>query len=318
MMRGHRGIRFWVAGLFLLPGVLAGQARMTSHPAQLVGRNGDPDSPLQLTPAETRLHESTSTLIDWTPQQIRDFPALHNLQLAGSQAELPIILHRAGQTGDMTYQEFPRIACDEVVTSEIGSTPRAKHEKFRYIVFPRRVDDLDSLEEYRTDPERNQPGELKFGDLFMITSGFASTWMFLSPEEQHDSQFRYFGTQRIRNRECHVVGFAQDPGKARNFGELQIGGKPATMYLQGLAWIDSQTFQIQRVVIWLLAPLPDIHLDSMTATVDFSAVRPNGSERVMWLPRDVKVRVLYRGTAVRNTHHYSNFKLFRVESTIKP
>ncbi len=67
MMRGHRGIRFWVAGLFLLPGVLAGQARMTSHPAQLVGRNGDPDSPLQPTRSTTRLYESTSTLIELDP-----------------------------------------------------------------------------------------------------------------------------------------------------------------------------------------------------------------------------------------------------------
>jgi len=39
---------------------------------------------------------------------------------------------------------------------------------------------------------------------------------------------------------------------------------------------------------------------------------------VLWLPRDVKVWALYRGVTVRNTHQYSNFKLFRVESAIKP
>jgi hypothetical protein len=38
---------------------------------------------------------------------------------------------------------------------------------------------------------------------------------------------------------------------------------------------------------------------------------------VLWLPREVKVDIVYRGMEVHNTHHYSNFKLFRVESTIK-
>jgi hypothetical protein len=69
---------------------------------------------------------------------------------------------------------------------------------------------------------------------------------------------------------------------------------------------------------WLLAPRMDISLNSQISTVDFYPVQPSGSERVLWLPRDVKVWVHYRGIEIRNTHHYSNFKLFRVESTIKP
>jgi len=39
--------------------------------------------------------------------------------------------------------------------------------------------------------------------------------------------------------------------------------------------------------------------------------------RVLWLPRDVEVEDLYRGIKIHNIHHYSDFKLFRVESTIK-
>jgi len=151
-----------------------------------------------------------------------------------------------------------------------------------------------------------------------ITSGFASILQFFNPDQRYDSHFRYFGTQWIRNRKSYVIGFAQDPERARNVGEVQIGGKDATVYLQGLAWIDSHSFQMLRIMIWLLAPRMDLDLSSMTATIDFYPVQPSGSKRALWLPRDVKVRVLYRGTTVRNTHHYSNFKLFRVESTIKP
>jgi hypothetical protein len=87
---------------------------------------------------------------------------------------------------------------------------------------------------------------------------------------------------------------------------------------QGLAWIDSETFQILRITTWLLAPRKDISLSSQTSTVDFYPVQPSGFEKVLWLPGDVTVTLVSRGTKVRNTHRYSNYKLFRVESTIKP
>src|SRR5271157_341501 len=57
-------------------------------------------------------------------------------------------------------------------------------------------------------PRGEPPAKFSLGDFYMTTSGFASTWLYLSPAEQHDSCFRYFGIQAIRDRECHVMGFA--------------------------------------------------------------------------------------------------------------
>jgi hypothetical protein len=115
-----------------------------------------------------------------------------------------------------------------------------------------------------------------------------------------------------------VVGFAQDPERARSGGVFSDYGKSIVVLLQGLAWIDSETFQLLRISTWLLAPRTDIGLTSEESTVDFYPVQPKGFEGVLWLPHDVKVRIIYQGFHVRNTHQYSNFKLFRVESTIKP
>jgi hypothetical protein len=95
-------------------------------------------------------------------------------------------------------------------------------------------------------------------------------------------------------------------------------GKSATLLVQGLAWIDSKSFQMLRIMTWLLAPRTDINLSAATSTVDFYPVQPSGTERVLWLPRDVTLWVRFRDIYIRNTHRYSNFKLFRVESTIKP
>jgi hypothetical protein len=115
------------------------------------------------------------------------------------------------------------------------------------------------------------------------------------------------------------VGFAQDPKRARPAEEISIAGKnEVSVFVQGLAWIDSQTFQTLRIMTWLLAPLTDLRLSTQISTIDFYPIQPIGTNRVLWLPRDVEVRIVYRGADTRNTHSYSNFKLFRVESTIKP
>src|SRR5580692_11042729 len=123
IMRCRRGTYFLLVCRIFLSGTLMGQVGRSLHT-------------LQHTPSEIGLHELSSTLTGWSSQQIRDFPALRTLQAAGSQDELPIILDGAGKTAAAAYQELPRISCDEALTSESGSPPKTKHQKFRYMVFP--------------------------------------------------------------------------------------------------------------------------------------------------------------------------------------
>ena len=284
-----------------------------------------PEPTLQLTPSEIEIYKRAQTLIDWTPSQIHDSPFLHKLRPTGSQDQLPMVLERVGRTGTLLFHDFPQVSCDEEVFSEMifparysGIRHGANLHKFRYIVIPRPAGDFPAFEEYRTDLKGNHFDDSSSSDSFMITSGFASSWLYLSPANQPDNRFRHFGTQTIRNRKCHVVGFAQDPERVHSIAGLRMGGKSLVVLVQGLAWIDSQTFQVLRVITWLLAPRTDVGLRSQISTVDLYTVKLRGSERALWLPREVTVEVVYRGIEVRNTHHYSNFKLFRVESTIKP
>ena len=283
-----------------------------------------PEPARQLTPSEIEIYKSAHTLIDWTPRQIKHSRFLRNLRPARSQDQLPMVLERVGQTVTLLFHDFPNIACDEEVISEVPSDARLgvlatsrSFLKFRYIAIPRPTGDFPGFEEYRTDLKGNPVDPAGLSDLFFITANFTSTCLYLSPADQHASHFRHFGIQTIRERECHVVGFAQEPESVRRAGRFQARGKRVAVLVQGLAWIDSETFQILRVTTWLLAPRTDIGLNSQASTVDFYPVRPSGYDRVLWLPRNVTVVTNYRGTWFSNTHHYSNFKLFRVESTIK-
>jgi hypothetical protein len=232
-----------------------------------------------------------------------------------------MVLERVGQPVTLLLHEFPQIACDEQVTSEslsIGyrTRPGITH-KFRYIAIPRSLGSFQGFEEYRTDLKGNPLDAARLRDFFLITSNYISTCLYLSPTDRDSSRFRLFGAQSIRERECHVVGFAQEPEKVRRVGTFRFQDKRVVLLVQGLAWIDTETFQVMRIMTWLLAPRPDIGLSVHTSTVDFYPVQLSGFERVLWLPREVTVLTDYRGVLIRNTHHYSNFKLFRVTSTIK-
>ena len=288
------------------------------RPRQVTASPQVPGPSLSLTLSEIKIYGRAQTLIAWTPRQIHDCPFLRGLQPAEHQDQLPMVLDRAGQTGNQLFHDFPRIACDEnVFTEATGIVVRTKSHKFRYIVIPQSDGHALAFDEYRTDLKGNPLESSRLGDFIMFTSDFASTSLYLSPADQNDSRFRYFGMQTIRNRDCHVVGFAQDPVKVHSVSVILIEGKSVTLLVQGLAWIDAKSLQILRIVTWLLAPRGDIGLSSEVSTVDFYPVKPSGSERVLWLPRDVTVKIRYGNWAVRNTHHYSNFKLFRVESKIK-
>jgi hypothetical protein len=289
-----------------------------------------PKPAVRLTPSEIELYKNAKTLMDWTPREIKDNPVLRKLRPPGNPDQLPTVLERVGQTCADLFQDFPRVSCDEAIVSDAcrvyginsGNTVFGPHflvrHDFRYIVVPRPIGDSPGFEEYRTDPKGNPLDAESLKGFAVVTSDFASSFLYLSPADQQDNRFRYLGMQKIREHECLVVGFAQNPESVRSANFFYFKGQNHLVLVQGLAWIDAQTFQVLRIITWLLAPRPDIELTSQTSTVDFYPVRPSESTKDLWLPRDVQVEIQFDSVRVHNTHHYTNFKLFRVESTIKP
>jgi len=325
-MKGRAQVRAFLAALAFIGAVMGGGRQPLAAPPQAV------ESRLELSPSEIKIYKSAQTLIDWAPKQIHHCPYLRKLRPVQSQDGLPKLLGLVGQTVTLQFHDFPQIACDEVISETrpedklefmwdrpiTETSDAAERQKFRYIIVPWPVGDVPAFEEYRTDLHGNPLDASRLRGFSMFSAKYASTCLHFSPADQHDDRFRYFGIQTVRERECHVVGFAQQPEKARRIDRFHSQGATFGLLCQGLAWIDPESFQILRVTSWLLAPRTDIGLSSLTSTVDLYPVQPSGSERVLWLPRDVTVMLVSRGKRVRNTHRYSDYKLFRVESTIKP
>ncbi len=114
-----------------------------------------------------------------------------------------------------------------------------------------------------------------------------------------------------------MVAYAQIPGKAHLVGNFQSGRTSMTTFTQGLAWIDAISYRIVRLHTDLLRPLPELRLKREAMNIDFSEVHFKKSQMALWLPAQVEVMIDWNGKVLRNTHAYSDFKIFNVDSSEK-
>ncbi len=248
-------------------------------------------------------------------------PELQGLVPAVDQKPLETILAAVGKNVRELFQNFPNTSSKEVIHQERLSRKNKVEDtldsKAEYLCLIPEGAWGPAFEEYRA----NRTGALGQGkglsDGFMLTSGFASASLHFHPLYQPQNTYRLRGRQRIHNRDAYVVAFAQQPAKARVLGNFKSGKTVTATFAQGLAWIDPGTYQILRMRTDLLTPAPEVRLDRETTDIDFSEVRFSRRSQGFWLPREVTVTVAWNGKRMRNTHGYSNFKIFNVESSQK-
>lgn len=252
-----------------------------------------------------------------TDALVHELPELKKLKPAPSQDLLASILHKVGVNVAILFNSFPNVTSREEVTEQRLSTTGAMrdeiYQEFRYLAMASPDKRNVGFEEYRTDSKGRplQPRGLDSG--YLITEGFVSIPLYFHPLYQRDSRFRYLGQEMIGKRAMDVVAFAQTPA-AREREQFAIGGKSAFELMQGVAWIDPANNQIVKMRTGLRAPAPEIRLDSQTTRIKFAEVRFKGASSGLWLPREVEVQTRVYGVVFRNTHSYSQFKLFSVQT----
>ena len=328
--RRRPGIGAWVlVPLFLLGLKAAASQNFQQQPTAPVDSGNRPalaeESPPRMTPQEIRRYDEAKTLIDWTPDQIRDFPDLHDLQPAENQQNLPAILSAVGQRVAALFDQFPNMTsaeevragpCDEGLRKKCRVTYRGK---FNYLVV-RRTEGDPLMGEFRTDL-KGRPIDYRnigHGRVF-LTYGFATTPLqHFHPRNQTDCRFRDFGRQMVEGQQTEVVGFVEVPGKYPWPTELRHGTAVVPLCLQGLAWLDPTTYQIVRIETFLLAPPPGGDLERDTTRVEFSEIHLHQASTAIWLPTEVVVDGWLHQRHFENVHRYSGFKTFEVETRIGP
>jgi tetratricopeptide (TPR) repeat protein len=262
------------------------------------------------------------------PNDVRTLDYLHRpphdlpgLDPAADQRPLDSILSSVGKTVADFFTNFPNTSSVEQIHQEklgrkdkVGAT---LDQKFRYLCFAPARAFGPGFDEYRSNAAGIQAWPQGLGDGFMLTSGFASASLVFHPAYQSQSEFRYLGRQKANGRDAFVIAFAQQPGKARLNGTFVSGHVIVTTYSQGLAWIDSQNYQIIRLRTDLLKPSQEIHLEKETTDITYGEVHFKDLPIGFWVPKEVTVAVDWNNRHLRNEHRYSEFKVFNVEATEK-
>ncbi len=246
-------------------------------------------------------------------------PELMGLEPADDQKPLEPILAAVGRNVRDLFQNFPNTSSQEQIHQE-KLNRKSKVEdtldsKAQYLCFIPEGTWGPVFEEYRAGQVGALGRGISLHDGFMLTSGFASAALQFHPLYQPQNTYRLRGRQMIHDRHAYVVAFAQQPAKARLLGNFVWGKTTTATFTQGLAWIDPDTYQILRMRTDLLTPAPEVRLDRQTTDIDYGEVRFSRGSVGFWLPREVTVSVAWNGRHLRNSHHYTNFKVFNVDST---
>ena len=246
---------------------------------------------------------------------------LQGLEHATDQAQLDPILSAVGKTVAEAFVNFPNTSSLELIHQEkLQGKKRSAatlDQKFRYLCFLPVQAGIPSFNEYRTDLSGRQKTPEGLQDGFMLTSGFASAALIFHPLYQSQTDFRYIGRQKLNGRVAYLIAFAQQPAKAQFTGSFKSGEITVTTFSQGLAWIDSETYQIVRLRTDLLRPLQALNLERETTEIAYGEVRFKDNTAGFWVPQQVTVSVDWNGKHLCNEHRYSEFKLFQVQANEK-
>jgi tetratricopeptide (TPR) repeat protein len=245
-------------------------------------------------------------------------PELKDLEAARDQKPLEGILQAVGKNVAEFFKNFPNTSSLEEIHQEQlgrnGKTHKVQDSRYRYLCAIPAEAWGPGFDEYRMNVVKDEglPSGLKEG--FMLTAGFASAQILFHPVYQSQATFRYLGSQKLSGHDTWVVAFAQRPDTAQIHGVFRSGEVELTTFSQGLAWVDTQTYQIVRLRSDLLRPLPEVRLKKQTTDIDFAEVRFNRLQEAFWLPEKVTVTVDWNRHLLRNKHQYSEFKVFSVDS----
>jgi len=298
----------------LLGAVLLSSSWMQPTPA---GQN----PALQDASPQAGFYESTRPYLEMPLEQLVPFiPELSTIHTASGQQLLAPVLERTGERVDEFLRDIVNLAAREEVTQEkLGNNDAVQTSQqweYNYLIIIHRNEKPARLEEYRTDVAGKPVSQGGATKGFSVTSGFALKCIYLSTAHQQESTFLYLGDAKVGERNTYVVAFAQRPDRASMAEFIHGPWGSRFVFVQGIAWIDQDTFQILRLRTDLLGPPVDLRLTRQTTEVTFAETKLPDIDAPLWLPSRVNVYAMFDSQAFRNEHRYENFERYRVSVNI--
>jgi hypothetical protein len=241
------------------------------------------------------------------------------LWLSVSQAvaasQLEELLGRTGRTVELFWQDVASFACTELVTQEKfgerGKKEYKKESNFDYLALAKTFEGALTVEELRMPKKKNSDKVNK--PAVLATNGFPTLVLMFHPKYQ--SSYRYqIEPASERDGKLICVRFEHIPGTESTCA-LALQEKIYPLDMQGTAWIDNETGVIQKISARLSAPMKDINIHEFSVEVIYKPQSFHPEPETKWLPSTVAIDLHTARQHWRNTHHFSQYKQFTVQSS---
>ena len=229
---------------------------------------------------------------------------------------LDAVLERTGKYVSSFLEVISETNCTEHVLQEKlagnGKVVERRESTFDYLVILSMSDGELNLVESRIVPGDAKQGKKARAPL-LISNGFSTLFLVFHPYYAAGFQFSGEGEETLGGRTLTKIHFQHIPG-TRSPAALAVRGREYPLDFYGTAWIDPATGVIARLTANVDSGMEDVGLRALRSDMRFAPVAFHHSPESFWLPAQATVEVESRHQHWRNTHQFSGYKRFAVDT----
>lgn len=237
------------------------------------------------------------------------------LAASGATNSLPELLDHASNSVSAFLDTISEVNCTEHLTQEKiadnGKTVEKHESAFDYLVLLSNTGGEVSLVESRVAADSNKETSAKAP--LLVSNGFSMLLLVFHPYYSGSFQFSLANGESDSGSALTKVNFRHIPG-ARSPAALAVRGREYPLDISGTAWIDPQTGVIEKIDAQIGTEMEDVGLRSMHCEIEYAPVSFRIAPGTYWLPAHATVEVESRHQHWRNTHVFTAYKRFSVNT----
>jgi hypothetical protein len=147
----------------------------------------------------------------------------------------------------------------------------------------------------------------------MATVGMPSLAMIFHPAHVAEFEMACEGMGAWRERRVWQVRFQQRKDRPARMSDFRVGTKLLPVQLKGVAWIDTENYQIVHLETDLMEAMPEVKLYTEHQALEYGPVEFGDHKTAMWLPQEAEIDLETGGRHFHHRHSYSKYRIFSVE-----
>jgi hypothetical protein len=227
---------------------------------------------------------------------------------------LQTLLDRASTNVSAFLDTISEVNCTEHLTQEKiadnGKTIEKRESNFDYLVLLSNTGGELNLVESRVAANSNKDSDKA---PLLVSNGFSMLLLIFHPYYSGGFQFSLANGDTDLTGALAQVNFQHIPG-ARSPAALALRGREYPLEISGTAWIDPSTGVINRIAARIGTEMEDVGLRTMKCEIEYAPVSFQSAPGTYWLPAYATVEVESRHQHWRNTHVFSAYKRFSVNT----